>query len=118
MSASDHLSGQQFRFVTGANPEKGAGQNSRRTAMFRGAEKEPVAHVDFDYENNQVEVQWLHSKEERQGHATRLMEHVYSQHPDMNIDWGWTNKKSTGLAEKFATTHYGRTTYAEDLNAD
>lgn len=78
-----------------------------------------LARVTFEHYNDphsepssRIEVDYLKSHREGQGHAQRLMEHMYTRYPKSHIDWGLTiNPTATHIASKFENKYYDRTSY-------
>lgn len=89
---------------------------SRYTMMLHLPNFERAAAVDYDmYEDEygpKLEISYLKSNLEGQGHARRLMEHVYKTYPRHQIDWGQTiHPASAHLASQFEDKYYNRTAY-------
>lgn len=90
--------------------------DGRYTMMLHLPGFERAAAVDYDmYEDEygpKLEISYLKSNLEGQGHARRLMEHVYRTYPKHQIDWGQTiHPASAHLASQFEDKYYNRTAY-------
>ena len=78
-----------------------------------------LARVSFDHYTDptmdrpsRIEVDYLKSHREGQGHAKALMQHVYNRYPKSFIDWGLTiHPAATHLASQFEDKYYDRTAY-------
>lgn len=78
-----------------------------------------VARVSFEHHNDplmdrpsRIDVDYLKSHREGQGHAKALMEHMYQRYPKSFIDWGLTiHPAATHLAQQFENKYYDRTAY-------
>ena len=78
-----------------------------------------LANVTFEHYNDptteipsRIEVSYLKSNHEGQGHARRLMQHLYDRYPKSHIDWGQTiHPASAHLAGDFERRYYARTSY-------
>lgn len=111
------LNPDQFKIVY----EKNAQYNLRRLTLRDQKEGVDLASVTFQHYNednmepsSRIEIDYLKSHREGQGHAQRLMEHMYNRYPKSHIDWGLTvNPTSTHLASKFEDKYYDRTSYQQ-----
>jgi hypothetical protein len=95
--------------------------------MGKGSHKLILSNYDSDYlatvtydhhtdktmdRPSRIEVDYLKSPREGQGHAKALMQHMYDRYPKSFIDWGQTiHPAATHLASQFETKHYDRTAY-------
>ena len=81
-----------------------------------------LATVTYDHHNDplmdppsRIEVDYLKSHREGQGHGQALMQHLYDRYPKSFIDWGRTiHPASTHMAGKFEDKYYDRTAYEPD----
>lgn len=94
------------------------GKGSHRLTMST-PDHSNAAYVTFDntkYDGDPyIEVDYLKSNVEGQGHARTLMEHLYNRYPKAHIDWGRTiHPASTHLAEDFENRYFDRTSYEPD----
>ena len=126
MPAHEHLSG-QFKVVhqkLGQGVSGGRGWHS--LTLTDPKEGKDLARVSFEHYNDpdfepssRIDIDYLKSHVEGQGHAQRLMDHLYNRYPKSHVDWGLTiNQASTHIASKFEDKYYDRTSYhpEEDLN--
>ena len=85
-----------------------------------------LARVSFEHYNDphsepssRIDIDYLKSNVEGQGHAQRLMDHMYNRYPKSHIDWGLTiNPASTHIASKFEDKYYDRTSYQPEEGLD
>lgn len=106
MAAEDNL-GRQFIFRDEPHGD------TRMLKMVPEGKKTSVAYVQYSKHNEgQIDVDWLKSHQEGQGHARRIMEHLYSSYPEHTISWGDTvHPKSEHLAADFEARYPDRTSY-------
>ena len=100
--------------------DKGEGNDygdGRYIMMLHLPDYPRAASVEYDlysddYGDPHLDVNYLKSNIEGQGHAKRLMDHLYKTYPKHHIDWGQTiHPASAHLASQFEEKHYGRTSY-------
>lgn len=119
MNPFRHMSS-QFNVI---HHKRGVGQHE---LTLTSPDNDDLASVYFFHHNDptmepssRIEIGLLGSNVEGQGHAKRLMQHLYDRYPKSFIDWGMTiNPASTHLAEHFENKYYNRTSYqpAEDID--
>ncbi len=126
MPAHEHLSN-QFRVVHHKLGEGVSGGRGWHSLTLQDAkESKDLARVSFEHYNDphtepssRIDIDSLKSHVEGQGHAQRLMEHMYNRYPKSHIDWGLTiNPASTHIASKFETKYYDRTSYHPEEDLD
>jgi hypothetical protein len=96
--------GEQFRFVTRPRGD------SKVIELHRGGT--PLGYAQIEHSDGHTYVSYLKSHQEGQGHARRIMEHVYNKYSGP-VDWGHTTSPAaTHLAESFEShPEYGSRTY-------
>ena len=126
MAAHESLSG-QFKVVHTKLGEGVSGGRGWHALTLTDSKRDiDLARVSFEHYNDsqlepssRIDIDYLKSHVEGQGHAQRLMEHMYNRYPKSHIDWGLTiNPASTHIASKFEDKYYDRTSYhpKEDLD--
>jgi hypothetical protein len=126
MSAHHNL-GDQFKVVHQKLGHGASGINNWHSLTLTDPkEGKDLASVDFEHYNDphsepssRIEIGYLKSHVEGQGHAQRLMDHLYNRYPKSNVDWGLTiNPASTHIASKFEDKYYDRTSYQPEEDLD
>ena len=126
MAAHENLSG-QFKVVhqkLGQGVSEGRGWHS--LTLTDPKEGKDLARVSFEHYNDpdfepasRIDIDYLKSHVEGQGHAQRLMDHLYNRYPKSHVDWGLTiNPASTHIASKFEDKYYDRTSYQPEEDLD
>jgi GNAT superfamily N-acetyltransferase len=101
-------------YVTHDKLDKGS-----HSLTLSNMDSDNLARVSFDHYTDptmdrpsRIEVDYLKSHREGQGHAKALMQHVYDRYPKSFIDWGLTiHPAATHLASQFEDKYYDRTAY-------
>jgi hypothetical protein len=104
--------------------EKSASGGGQQKLVLTNSDGRRLATVTYDLRNDpmtampsRIEVDYLKSNFEGQGHGQELMQNLYDRYPNSFIDWGETiNPTSTHMAEKFADRYYDRTAYEPDID--
>lgn len=104
MSAQSNLSQNQFNFVVKKH-------GNHHTIELHDKDN-VLGYADVEHSDDHTYLNYLKSNVENQGHARRIMEHVYKIYKGP-VDWGYTlNPASTHLAESFSDNPtYGSRTY-------
>ena len=104
--------------------EKSASGGGQQKLVLTNSDGRRLATVTYDLRNDpmtampsRIEVDYLKSNFEGQGHGQELMQNLYDRYPNSFIDWGETiNPTSTHMAEKFADRYYDRTAYEPNID--
>ena len=104
--------------------EKSASGGGQQKLVLTNSDGRRLATVTYDLRNDpmtampsRIEVDYLKSNFEGQGHGQELMQNLYDRYPNSFIDWGETiNPTSTYMAEKFADRYYDRTAYEPNID--
>ena len=104
--------------------EKSGSGGGQQKLVLTNSDGRRLATVTYDLRNepmsampSRIEVDYLKSNFEGQGHGQELMQNLYDRYPNSFIDWGITiNPTSTYMAEKFADRYYDRTAYEPDID--
>ena len=97
---------------------KKMGKGSHKLTLSN-PDSDHLATVTYDHQRamgtdlpSLINVDYLKSHREGQGHGQVLMQHLYDRYPKSDIDWGSTiHPASTHMAEKFKDKYPNRTAY-------
>lgn len=120
MSTQFHVTHETIKKVRSRNG------NKLHQLTLSSPDSDNLANVTYDHQNypkmdppSRIQVDFLKSHHEGEGHGQRIMQHLYDRYPNSFIDWGSTIKPaSTHMAEKFEDKYPDRTSFTPNDETD